>query len=468
MTAAVRAAELGAKVIVLEKMPEEGIGGSSRHVNVMFAAREPESPARLADEVFAASVTYHRHACNEKVLRTYLQNSGATLDWLIAQGVDLAGLSIDGTEGVYLYEDTAEVGSQGGGGSGIRSLYARGRNYGVEFLFETPVEALIMKDGVVAGVTAVTASGCRIAVNAPVVVLATGGYGDSKEMFEQLSPFVDYENLRSFGVEGHTGDGIRLGLSAGAALHCPSAVNFCGPSLKGEREDGTATVVGLKQQPCVWVNERAARFTNEATIQDWTLSANAISQQHKMFSIVDAAFLTTIQNEGVFLGEPMTAMQPGNPVPVAMEAVEKKVAESNPVVFKASTIEALAEALGLDPQALNETVETYNNYVVDGRDLDFGKPAKWLLPIAQAPFYGFQAQLAFFNTIGGLRVDERLRVMSKETGRPIPGLYATGSDAAAIYGFSYDISIAPGTHQGWCNTSALLAAEDAVRVYLNA
>jgi len=45
-------------------------------------------------------------------------------------------------------------------------------------------------------------------------------------------------------------------------------------------------------------------------------------------------------------------------------------------------------------------------------------------------------------------------------------VYACGSDAGGIFGYYYDISIAPGVMQGWCSTSGLLAAEDAVRKYL--
>jgi fumarate reductase flavoprotein subunit len=464
MVAAVRAAELGAKVIVLEKMSEEGLGGSSRLAGVIFAVREEGGGTAREDEVFALSVEYHRHACNEKVLRTFLRNSGSTLDWLVSQGVEIEDSPIPGTE-AYLYKKKGGSDFERGGASGIRSLYARGREYGVQFLFETPVKELVMKDGKVSGVLATNAKKETIAINAPVVIVATGGFGSNKDFFEKYTQW-NYGNLRDNGLAGRDGDGLNMGLSAGAALHLPSAVNFCNPTMRGEIEESLPHTITCLQQPCVWVNSKAARFVNEDTVRDWTKNGNAVGLESKTFSVIDTAFLESIKTKGTWNGAtglPVKEVIPGTPIPNVYEMTEmdKKLNEKDPVAWKADTIEELATKMGLDPKALAATIKSYNDACAAGVD-PLGKPAQYLLPVSKPPYYGFRMLLAFFNTCGGLKVDKQMGVVAK-TGDAIPGLYAAGCDAGAAFGYYYDYSIAPGAMQGWCSTSGRLAGEAAVK-----
>lgn len=55
------------------------------------------------------------------------------------------------------------------------------------------------------------------------------------------------------------------------------------------------------------------------------------------------------------------------------------------IVQQADTIEELAEKLRVDPAGLTATVERYNELAAKGVDEDFGKPAKDLLPLLEAP-----------------------------------------------------------------------------------
>ena len=80
------------------------------------------------------------------------------------------------------------------------------------------------------------------------------------------------------------------------------------------------------------------------------------------------------------------------------------------------------------------------------------------------PFYGFRCLLAFYNTVGGLKVDEYARVIRNDF-KPIPGLYAGGSDAGALFGPYYDVSCAPGSTQLWARVSGYWAADHAVNEY---
>jgi fumarate reductase flavoprotein subunit len=468
MAAAVRAGELGAKVIVLEKVAESLVGGSSALTAGLFAVESTMTKKKgitnTADALFLKQIDYHRYACNARVLRKYLDRSGATVDWLLSQGVDLLLPDPPYNPNTHFYADAKGGISEGSAGRGLKVLYARGKKYGVKFMFQAPATELAMKNGKVTGVVATKPNGNWVKVAAPVVIIATGGYA-SKEMFDRFTVY-NFENLAPYGIPGRTGDGIKMGLSAGAALHHPGAVNFCNPKIPGEKDESLVNVTCAKQQPFVWVNESGVRFANEATILDWTLNGQAIALQQKVFSIADTAIFDHMKTKGVWHRQPMTNMEPGTPLPNLYVEIDRKLAEPNPVAFKADSLENLASLMGVDPKALKDTVDTYNSYAAGGKDLDFGKPAEWLLPFQQPPFYAFSMKLAFYNTIGGLKVDDAARVLAKAGGKAIPGLYACGSDAGGIFGYYYDISIAPGVMQGWCTTSGLLAAEDAVLKYL--
>jgi fumarate reductase flavoprotein subunit len=468
MAAAVRAGELGAKVIVLEKLRESFVGGSSAMASMLFAVgssmTKRQSITTTVDDAYRKRMDYQRCASNARVVRRYLSRSGATVDWLMSQGVEFLPLPPD------MANSHVYVNSSGGWGSGVgrglQTLYAKGRGYSVKFLFETPATELVMRNGKVAGVIATKGNGDRIAIHAPVVIIATGGYASSKEMFERFTVY-SFDSLETYGLGGRTGDGINMALSAGAALHLPAAVNFAGPTLHREREASIVNAVCCKQQPLVWVNESARRFTDEGTVTDWTPSGQAISQQRKVFTIADTALFDRVKSQGVWnVASPRTGLQPGKPVPDIYEKINQKLAEPNPLAFKADSIEELAGLMGLDPRALADTISVYNGYAAAGQDLDFDKPAQWLLPLKQPPFYGFSVKLFFYNTMGGLKVDELTRVLAKADGEPIPGLYACGSDAGGIWGHYYDFILAPGDMQGWCSTSGLMAAEDAVQRYL--
>ena len=98
----------------------------------------------------------------------------------------------------------------------------------------------------------------------------------------------------------------------------------------------------------------------------------------------------------------------------------------------ASTIGELAAKEGLPATALEQTVEHYNQMIVQGVDSDFHsfnagsaeKPAK----IAKPPYYAAQIFPLSRKSMGGIRIDHSCRVVNRD-GKIIPGLYAAGEAA---------------------------------------
>jgi 3-oxosteroid 1-dehydrogenase len=136
---------------------------------------------------------------------------------------------------------------------------------------------------------------------------------------------------------------------------------------------------------------------------------------------------------------------------------------------KASTIEGLAEKIGVDPAALAATVARFNGFARAGNDEDFhrgdsgydkyygdptNKPNPSLGVIDQAPFYAIKIVPGDLGTKGGLRTDVHARVLRAD-GTAIEGLYAAGNTSSPVMGHTY---AGPGATIGPAITFGYLAA----------
>ena len=175
--------------------------------------------------------------------------------------------------------------------------------------------------------------------------------------------------------------------------------------------------------------------------------------------IVDQDFVQKIMDEGV-VTKRHNYFEVGEPVPQFQDEIDAALVRENPRVYKADTLEELCANVDIDVETTIAEIEKFNGYVDAGFDADFMKDPQYLRKIQTPPFYLFRSQLAFYNNVGGLRVDEFARVIGSDY-KPIVGLYAGGSDAGGLFGPYYDVSIAPGSTQLWGRVSGYWAAEHA-------
>jgi succinate dehydrogenase/fumarate reductase flavoprotein subunit len=118
---------------------------------------------------------------------------------------------------------------------------------------------------------------------------------------------------------------------------------------------------------------------------------------------------------------------------------------------RGTSIEELATACGIAPDALAETVRVYNEHARRGEDPEFGRgstaynrkqgdplhgPNPCVAPIEHAPFYAVKVLPGSFGTFAGLKTNGFAQVLDRED-RPIAGLYAVGTDMASIMGGFY-------------------------------
>jgi succinate dehydrogenase/fumarate reductase flavoprotein subunit len=97
---------------------------------------------------------------------------------------------------------------------------------------------------------------------------------------------------------------------------------------------------------------------------------------------------------------------------------------------------------GIDPEALEATVERYNAHAAEGVDPDFRRHEVGLMspgavkPIVEAPFYAVEIHPGTLGTNGGPQVDRNGQVR-KLGGGVVGGLYAAGNTAANVFGWAY-------------------------------
>jgi fumarate reductase flavoprotein subunit len=450
--AAMRAAELGSHVAVLEKLEEPG-GTSNFAEGLCGVASKMQKEMGIdvtVEEIFKRIADYHHWTISGPALRSYLDASGATIDWLLDLGVpfvDVIGLG--GSAPVWhVFETDGRCGP-----NIIEPLTKKASDLGATYYFSTPAKELLLENGKAKGVVAQTSDGEVIEFDAPAVLMCTGGFADNAEMFEKYAG-TDLNNLFNFGIPGRDGDGINMGISANAALHHPSAVMYCGALVEGTTIMHEFLNLIMTFQPNMYVNGDGARFFDEGIVSDFTTFGNALAEQAESFSIIDARYIDILENQGIFNGHPTS----GNPAGTKLSGITAALDESSAII-KADTIEELAEKLGIaSPETLAKTVEKYNGYALAGVDAEYGKDAAFLQPLDTPPFYGTKIKRTFFATCGGLRINDKMQVLDTDD-TPIDGLYACGGDAGGAYGTSYDVGVTSGSQQGWAGTTGRLAAE---------
>ena len=136
----------------------------------------------------------------------------------------------------------------------------------------------------------------------------------------------------------------------------------------------------------------------------------------------------------------------------------------------AGSVEELAEATGLDPAALRESVDRFNGFAEQGRDADFARGEdpygrfflgastadQCLRPVGGERFHAVRLVLGDLGTKGGAVIDANGAALDAD-GRPIPGLYAAGNSSASVSGEAYP---GPGVPLGSGMTMAYRAVAD--------
>lgn len=438
LSAAVSAAEAGARVAVLERAPKAERGGQSRYTEAYLRMKsetevsddfeehlaengsgyvdpdliaETARPAReRAAYATALSVT------EPDFIGTFADQAGPTISWL--KGF---GLRFDFLPTQFLTKSQPRLLPVGGGLALVEGLAARAEALGVTVFYECTAGSLDTdEDGRVTGLLG------RIRGEGAVrfrgqVVLACGGFEGNAEMLTRyIGPRSVYLRPICKGANFNRGEGIQMALDVGAA----TSGDF--GSYHAEPIDPRSGV----SEPSVFVfpygilvNKEGLRFTDEAP---GTVDAHYERITRRIYEQRDGMSYVILDARHMEVPNYRLSIRTDKP----------------PVV--ADSLAELAARLHLPPATLEATVAGYNAACrpgdwrpleLDGLATQGLLPPKsnWALPIDRAPFHAYPIISANVFTFGGVKVDSAGRVLNAD-GEPILGLYAAGEIIGTYYG----------------------------------
>lgn len=461
MAAAIEGSEQGLKVLLLEKMGV--LGGSFTATEGMYGVethwQKEKGESTKVGEAVTTCLQYHHYIPHPKLYKNFFSQTAETIEWLEDHGCqfeDVVAYNGNLAWHVYHYDESATS----PGAYFTNSLAEATEASGCEIMMQTSAKQLLVEDGKAVGVIAEKEDGTVIKIEAPVVLLASGGYSSNMDFLKGVSIYTVNEHIQSLGGAGRDGDGMKMAHAIGAQLaEGYGTVMWCGPCAIGAQWASDAYSSSV--QPTLWVNQDAERYINEDLwIGNFAAGGIAARNQKNTYVIFSEADLKAWEESGPY-GTVFTFGTPGVPLSDAREQLEKL--ES---VHKADTITDLAKSVGLNEAALQETVDAYNAACAAGIDEDFGKATEYLYPVEEGPFYILEVAVGFYATVGGVKINPQVEVLD-ESGNAIKGLYAGGCDAGGLYGDSYDVECAPGSQASWAINSGRLAMKNAAE-YLSA
>lgn len=251
----------------------------------------------------------------------------------------------------------------------------------------------------ICGVSVTAPDGAQETIGCTRLILACNGFGGNRALVADHMPEIS-DGLW-FGHDGNRGEAVLWGETLGADLRHLGAYQGHGNVA---HPHGILITWAVITEGGVQVNRDGQRFWNEA--QGYSEAARAVLSQPggEAFAIFDARIAG-----------------------IARQFEDFKRAEAVGAVRTSDTLEGLADALGLPPDALTRTITGLPLGGTDDFGRSFGNQG------LSAPFCGVRVTGALFHTQGGLRTDAEGRVLHRD-GQPFPNLFAGGGAACGVSG----------------------------------
>ncbi|KWT97038.1 MULTISPECIES: FAD-dependent oxidoreductase [unclassified Variovorax] len=435
LSAAVAAAEAGAKVAVIERATRDERGGQSRYTEAYlrmksltevtddFETHLAENGSGAIDpELVEEAVHSQRGAlakalsiADPSVIERLSAGAGETIAWLQGMGVRFDFLPTQ-----FLTKSQPRLLPVGGGAALVEALAARAEQLNVRFFYETTASALQQDaDGRVVGLKVRTRSAGTQLLGGQVVLACGGFEGNAEMMTRYVGPRSTYLRPVCKGGYYNRGEGIAMGLDAGAAASGDFGSYHAEPV---DPRSGIAEPSIFIFPYGILVNLEGRRFTDEApgTVDAYyeRVTRRIYEQREGTAWVVLDARHTRIPNYrlGIRTDKP-------------------------PVV--GDTLSQLARKIGVPADALEATVNEYNAACAEGewRPLELDglatrglAPPKsnWATPLTEGPFHAYPIISSNVFTFGGLKTDASARVVDGD-GEPIAGLFAAGETAGIYY-----------------------------------
>ncbi|EEJ40227.1 flavocytochrome c [Limosilactobacillus vaginalis] len=405
LSAAIQANELGMKVAVLEKEEELG-GNTNRASSGMNAA---ETNVQLHHGVIDNVADFYHETykdggrLNDKdMLGYFVYHTAPAIDWLADHDIKLDDITITGGMSKKRTHRPASMAPIGG--FLVKSLLKVVAQEDIPVFNKTKVTELRRADdGRVNGVK-VDADGITKIINAKAVILATGGFGASKEYIKRFRP--DLESYKTTNQPGATGDGLKLAENVGAELMQMNLVQVH-PTVQQDNPHVYLIGEAVRGEGAILVNAEGKRFVNELNTRKIVSNAITALPEHSAYLILDQGIRDHVK---------------------AIELYDKVG-----LVVHGETIEDLAKKINVDPSNLKQTVATWNQAVENHDDAEFGRTTGMDRGITNPGFFAIHIAPAIHYTMGGIHITPKTQVLDGN-GDIIKGLFAAGEVAGGLHG----------------------------------
>jgi tricarballylate dehydrogenase len=429
LCAALMAREAGASVLLLESAPREWRGGNSVHTrNVRCMHDAPQdvlTEAYPEEEFWQDLLKVTGGQTDEKLARLAIRESASFRGWMRHHGVRFQP-SLSGT----LHLSRTNAFFMGGGKALVNAYYRSAEKLGIDVRYESTVERLELKDGrFVAAHLSSPAGNQRIEARACVV--ASGGYESNRAWTREV---WGQNAAGEWPADNFAVRGTRFNM---------------GVLLRDLMDQGADTVGEPIQSHCVAVDARAPLYDGGiCTRVDCVSLGVVVNRKAERFYDEGEDFWP----KRYAIWGRLVAHQPAQVGYSIIDA--KSVGRFMPPVFpgeKADTLAQLARQLGLDEQALMQTIREFNaackvgkfdHAVLDDCHTEGLTPAKthWARPIDTAPFYGYALKPGITFTYLGMKTDDTTAV--RFGGQPSANLFAAGEMMAGnVLGKGYTAGV---------------------------
>ena len=448
VTASMSALDQGATVVAVEKAG--AAGGSSKYSGGFITGVGTEQQQAVGYDLDVDGYMDYFDSCTDQSVKTdetdrdavraMIERSAGDIEFLEEHGIGITGP--DGFGGDFLvwhYPDTrtsAFDGDAGGADHIVAGMDYLDAQENFSIYYNTPATSILTDDsGAITGVLCERDDGSTLTVNAKSVVLSCGGWAASPELMERFCPDFPSEWVLPYTTAAmtDTGDGITMAEALGAAVYedgwwMDLAI---GVDPGGYTTYFPDTLNGLINYANYFVvdGEGTRVFNVNALYGPRSIAiADAMERTGKIFSIFTA--------EGFENG-------------IAFIEENGRVDDKN--IYKADTLEELAEKTGMDVENFTAQVARYNEMCANGVDEDMGQTT--LIPIGEGPYYAVSVKTITMGTIGGLKTNDDNQVLSTD-GTPIEGLYGAGE---LINGKYFNQVYVSGCAQLLCSDSGIVA-----------
>ena len=401
LSAAVEAANLGAKVVVVEKMAMAGgntiraAGGLNAPCTSLQAAKGVQDSLEIA---YYDTMKGGHWKNDPELVRTLVSGAAGSVEWLLALGGDLRDVGL--MAGASQPRTHRPTGGALVGPEVVKTLYNAAKARQIDMRMNTQATKILMKDGKVTGIQVTNKKDGTYTIHAKAVVNAAGGFGANNELVSKYVP-----RLKGFATTNHPGaqgEGIVLSEKIGAQLVDMTEIQTHPTVVPKVGEMITEAVRG---NGAVLINKDGSRFYNELNTRD----------------AVSAAILK--QKDGVAYLFFDSDMQK------SLKATNKYIKQSYCV--SGATIEEVAGKMGVPAAELQASIDAWKKGKAAGKDA-FGR-ADMPRNLDQAPFYAIMVTPAVHHTMGGVKIDPKTQVYNTK-GQIIPGYFAAGEITGGVHG----------------------------------